>query len=143
MTCKETGVKEEHLERFTHKATTARLSLMKEKVKGFFSDENNQKKIKNGILILVGIGATTAIVYLYKDNCRFRNENLKLKGTIDNLWKIIDDKNATILDYIDLCERKDEVFNVVMSDGLRHGSPEAAKQMAFKKDYLKQFRYQA
>ncbi len=35
----------------------------------------------------------------------------------------------------DLCEEKDSFFMQLMSDGLRHGSPLAAKHMADRKKY--------
>lgn len=36
-----------------------------------------------------------------------------------------------------LCETKDEFFTEMISDGLRHGSPLAAKHMSDRKKYLK------
>lgn len=35
-----------------------------------------------------------------------------------------------------LCDEKDEYFKRVISDGLRHGSSEAARHMADRKKYL-------
>ena len=35
-----------------------------------------------------------------------------------------------------LCEEKDSFFTEMISDGLRHGSPLAAKHMADRKKYL-------
>ena len=37
---------------------------------------------------------------------------------------------------VDLCEEKDSYFMELMSDGLRHGSPLAAKHMSDRKKYL-------
>lgn len=36
-----------------------------------------------------------------------------------------------------LCDTKDEFFTEMISDGLRHGSPLAAKHMSDRKRYLK------
>lgn len=38
---------------------------------------------------------------------------------------------------VDLCREKDQFFDEMISDGLRHGSPLAAHHMAEKKVYLK------
>ena len=42
-----------------------------------------------------------------------------------------------VKDLTDLCYRKDACFDELMSDALRHGSSLAGKQMAWKKEYLK------
>ncbi len=36
-----------------------------------------------------------------------------------------------------LCEAKDDATKAIMSDGLRHGSPLAAREMVARREYLK------
>ena len=38
---------------------------------------------------------------------------------------------------VDLCNEKDSFFKEMISDGLRHGSPKAAKHMADRRDFLR------
>lgn len=46
-------------------------------------------------------------------------------------------KDQRIKQLVNLCERKDACFMEVISDGMRHGSPLAAKHMAERREYLK------
>lgn len=51
--------------------------------------------------------------------------------------KIIALKNDRINELINLCEEKDSFYKEMISDGLRHGSSKAARQMAYKKYFDK------
>lgn len=58
------------------------------------------------------------------------------KQTISALEREIEKKDRRIRQLGSLCAEKDEFFLGVISDGLRHGSPEAARHMADRKKYL-------
>lgn len=61
----------------------------------------------------------------------------KKNKEISMLKKDIIAKDKRIKELKNLCEEKDSFFSEIISDGLRHGSPKAAKHMAEKKKYLK------
>jgi len=46
-------------------------------------------------------------------------------------------KDRRIRQLENLCREKDSFFNEMISDGLRHGSPLAAKHMSDRKKYLR------
>ena len=58
------------------------------------------------------------------------------KQTISDLKKEIVNKDRRIKQLESLCNEKDEFFLSAISDGLRHGSSEAARHMADRKKYL-------
>ena len=60
----------------------------------------------------------------------------KERQTIEALVRELERKDKRIQQLKDLCEEKDEFFLGAISDGLRHGSPEAARHMADRKKYL-------
>lgn len=60
----------------------------------------------------------------------------KEKQAIEALERELERKDKRIQQLKDLCEEKDEYFLEVISDGLRHGSSEAARHMADRKKYL-------
>ncbi len=55
---------------------------------------------------------------------------------VSELEKELKVKEREIKRLKDLCEEKDSYFMELMSDGLRHGSPLAAKHMSDRKKYL-------
>lgn len=60
----------------------------------------------------------------------------KERQTIEALERELANRDKRIQQLKDLCEEKDEYFLSVISDGLRHGSPESARHMADRKKYL-------
>lgn len=58
------------------------------------------------------------------------------KQRISNLEREIEKKDRRIRQLESLCAEKDEYFLGAISDGLRHGSSEAARHMADRKKYL-------
>ena len=58
------------------------------------------------------------------------------KQKISSLEREIEKKDRRIRQLESLCAEKDEYFLGAISDGLRHGSPEAARRMADRKKYL-------
>ena len=60
----------------------------------------------------------------------------KEKQTIKALERELENKDKRIQQLKDLCEEKDEYFLGAISDGLRHGSSEAARHMADRKKYI-------
>jgi hypothetical protein len=65
------------------------------------------------------------------DSYAKENSNLSSQLKIKDL--IINDCYDEI-DYLkELCNKKDEIFDLTMSDGFRHGSQECARQMAYKR----------
>ena len=61
----------------------------------------------------------------------------KEKQIISHLQKEVARKDNRIKQLEDLCAEKDEYFLSAISDGMRHGSSDAARQMAYRKQYLK------
>ena len=61
----------------------------------------------------------------------------KEKGVISHLEKVVERKDERIKQLEDLCAEKDEYYLSAISDGMRHGSSDAARQMAYRKQYLK------
>lgn len=59
----------------------------------------------------------------------------KDKNEIPQLKKEIERKDKRISQLEGLCYEKDAFFMELMSDGLRHGSPLAAKHMAERRKY--------
>lgn len=58
------------------------------------------------------------------------------KQKISTLEREIEKKDRRIRQLESLCAEKDEYFLGAISDGLRHGSPEATRHMADRKKYL-------
>lgn len=58
------------------------------------------------------------------------------KQKISSLEREIEKKDRRIRQLESLCAEKDEYFLGAISDGPRHGSPEAARHMADRKKYL-------
>lgn len=56
---------------------------------------------------------------------------------ISHMEREIEQKNWRIKQLESLCAEKDEYFLGAISDGLRHGSSEAARHMADRKRYLR------
>lgn len=56
---------------------------------------------------------------------------------IERLLKENKAQKRRIRELENLCEKKDSFFKELMSDGMRHGSPLAAKHMADRREYLK------
>lgn len=64
-------------------------------------------------------------------------ENRKLKKENDEYAFNDFINKQRIQELEDLCEEKDSWMDTMMSDGLRHGSSEAGRQMAYKREYKK------
>lgn len=60
----------------------------------------------------------------------------KEKQTIANLERLVTKQDKRIKQLENLCAEKDSFFLSSISDGLRHGSKDAAKHMADRKKYL-------
>ena len=89
--------------------------------------KKHENEIKTAA-IPIGGAALIAFGYLIGNNSK-ENVNLKIsKLKLDNLLL-----TSRINDLEQLCFEKDSVMNKVMSDGFRHGSPESARQMAYKR----------
>ena len=76
---------------------------------------------------VAALGAATVIVILVK-------ENSELRGKLGAALKENNLKDLRIDELTKLCVLKDEYFKAMIADGLRHGSSEAARQMAYLKD---------
>ena len=59
-----------------------------------------------------------------------------MRNSKQNLEREIRELEARNRQLKNLCEEKDDYFLEMISDGLRHGSPLAAKHMADRKKYL-------
>ncbi len=55
---------------------------------------------------------------------------------IDYFEKLCKAQGLRIDELVELCDKKDAVFKVMISDGLRHGSSIAGRHMANRKKYL-------
>lgn len=71
-------------------------------------------------------GKDSIINNLKKDNANYSSQ-LKVNELI------INNNREQINSLKKLCNGKDEVMDFTMSDGFRHGSPECARQMAYKR----------
>ena len=100
-------------------------------------------EILYGVTVLA-IG--TCICYKYKNvkleniynSEKNSNTNLEKKvrkfEIINTSMKLVVAEQATQIKSLkDLCETKDQFYKEAISDGLRHGSPLAAQQMAYKR----------
>ena len=63
-------------------------------------------------------------------------EENAMRNSKQNLEREIRELEARNRQLKNLCEEKDDYFLEMISDGLRHGSPLAAKHMADRKKYL-------
>lgn len=63
------------------------------------------------------------------------NNNSKLSSQLKVKDSIINDCHEQIKSLKSLCNGKDKVMDFTMSDGFRHGSPECARQMSYKRWY--------
>lgn len=59
------------------------------------------------------------------------------KKTVEQLRRENKSKDQEIFRLKKLCAEKDSYFTEMISDGMRHGSPLAAKHMADRKQFLK------
>lgn len=59
------------------------------------------------------------------------------KQVISHMKREIERKDQRIKQLESLCDAKDEYFLGAISDGLRHGSSDAARHMADRKKYLR------
>lgn len=87
-------------------------------------------KNRNKLLFVGGLGVSVLFALLLKNNVNLKKEIEKLR--MNNVFN-----DMRIKQLVELCNEKDDVFNQIISDGLRHGSSKAAQQMSWKKAYLK------
>lgn len=97
-----------------------KINKMKDKTKEFW--ENN-KDIIIGFTCGIFVGATITIVFWAGNN---NKKN-----------KIIENQSKTIKELKNICKAKDNLNCRAISDGLRHGSPYAGKQMNYRKQQLR------
>ena len=119
------------------KATEAKDNTIK------FLKEHKDEIIVGAILIIFGYefhANKTAVIEkdsIIKNKNKiidsYAKENSNLSSQLKIKDLIINDCYDEI-DYLkELCNKKDEVFDLTMSDGFRHGSQECARQMAYKR----------
>lgn len=97
-----------------------KINKMKDKTKEFW--ENNKDVIKEGAKWCVYLGVTFTIGYLVYNN--------------QERSKIIEKQSKTIQELKNICKKQDALHCKSISDGLRHGSSYAGKQMNYRKQHL-------
>lgn len=84
---------------------------------------------------IVSLGACIALKMkndgLYRKNINLEKDNKVLENIIKN-----DNIRIELLE--DMCEEKDRFFKMAISDSLKHRSSFGGKQMAARKEYLKE-----
>lgn len=121
------------------KNTNNKLTQIKNFTKAFWN--NN----KNKILFVGGCGLVIAGTALAIDNVHQREYVKSLsekvfnqKNKIKYLYKQNNIKNKRIETLKNMCIKKDNFFKKFISDGTRRGDPECARQLAYRKQYIKE-----
>lgn len=97
-----------------------KINKMKEKTKEFW--ENNKDIIKEGVAWCLFAGVTFTIGYL--------------AGGSNEKSKIIEKQSKTIQELENICKKQEASYCKSISDGLRHGSSYAGKQMNYRKQHI-------
>lgn len=105
---------------------------------------NFLKKNKSKIFIASEIGLSVIVVALVVDDINQRNNVKKLtekiftqKSKIKYLYEQNSTKTRRIETLENFCMKKDNFFNKFISDGTKRGDSECARQLAYRKQYIK------
>lgn len=96
----------------------------------------HKHEILEGTLCISVAMLSEKLIQKSQENGCFRCQNSTLKDEILSLQQ----KNQNLEKQVDnlktICFEKDRIMDKTMSDGFRHGSPEAARQMSYKRHSL-------
>lgn len=105
---------------------------------------NFLKKNKSKIFIASEIGLSVIVVALVVDDINQRNNVKKLtekiftqKSKIKYLYEQNSTKTRRIETLENFCMKKDNFFKKFISDGTKRGDSECARQLAYRKQYIK------
>lgn len=97
-----------------------------------FIKEHKHEILEGTLCISVALLSGKLMQKSQENGC-FRCQNSNLKDEILGLQQKNQDLKKQIDNLRDICLEKDRIMDKTMSDGFRHGSPEAARQMSYKR----------